>query len=78
MATKLLLSLSGLEKHRSEFILCFDGLLKQSRPGSEYSRLHLKAYPPDRRLLCLYGTLGVPKAYKSAQAEHRKIVHQLC
>ena len=51
-----LLSLSGLEKHRSEFILCFDGLLKQSRPGSEYSRLHLKAYPPDRRL-CVYMVL---------------------
>jgi hypothetical protein len=52
-----LLSVHKLQKLRSEFILQFKGLLKQfSRPGFDCSELHLKAYPPDRRL-CVFTVL---------------------
>ena len=51
-----MLSVNKLQKLRSEFILQFKGLLKQSRPGFDCSELHLKAYPPDRRL-CVFTVL---------------------
>lgn len=51
-----LLSTVGLKKLRSEFIVQFDSLLKQSRPSFDCSRVHLKAFPPDRRL-CIYTVL---------------------
>jgi len=51
-----LLSTVGLKKLHSEFVVHFDSLLKQSRPGFDCSRVHLKAFPPDRRL-CIYTVL---------------------
>ena len=51
-----LLSVHNIKKLRSEFILQFTSLLKQSRPGFVCSLFHLKAYPPDRRL-CVYRVL---------------------
>ncbi|KAH3868108.1 hypothetical protein DPMN_031247 [Dreissena polymorpha] len=48
-----LLSVNKLIKEKSQFVVQFDSLLKQSRPGFDYSVLLLKCYPPDRRL-CVY------------------------
>ena len=50
------LSVTGIQKFSSEFILYVDGLLKQSRPGNVCSQLSFKAFPPDRRL-CVYFVL---------------------
>jgi hypothetical protein len=51
-----LLSVNKLEKLRSEFILQFKGILKQSRSGLDCSEFHLIAYPPYRRL-CVFTVL---------------------
>lgn len=48
-----MLSVTGLLKLKSEFVLKLDGLVKQSQPGKQFNALHFKAYPPDRRL-CVY------------------------
>lgn len=47
------ISVDNMVKLESEFVCKFDNLLKQSRPGVNFSILHLKSYPPDRRL-CTY------------------------
>ena len=46
----ILLSVNNVHKLSSEFVIEIDGLLKQSRPGYRNPHIHLKAYPPDRRL----------------------------
>lgn len=51
-----LLCIRDLRKSSSEFIVQFDELLKQSRHSFDCSSVHLKAYPPDRRL-CIYTVL---------------------
>ena len=51
-----LLTVSSLKKLNSKFVLYFDGLLKQSRPGHDFSFIELLSYPPDRRL-CVYTVL---------------------
>ena len=51
-----LLSVNSFTKFNSEFVFRFENVLKQSRPGFDYSVLRLKAYPPDRRL-CVYTVL---------------------
>ena len=48
-----LFTVKGYKKLPSEFIFICDSFLKQSRPGYSVSTLHLKSYPPDRRL-CVY------------------------
>ena len=47
-----LLSVYKLIKEKSQFIFQLDSLLKQSRPGFDFSVFKLKCYPPDRRLCC--------------------------
>ena len=54
--TLRLLSVNNMKKVKSEYIFTFDSLVKQSRPGFDYSVIHLKCYPPDRRL-CTYTVL---------------------
>lgn len=44
------LSYKQLKKSSSGYLLKFNSLLKQSRPGFDCSCLVLKSYPPDRRL----------------------------
>jgi len=51
-----LLTVKGYKKLPSEFIFQFDNFLKQNRPSYNVSSLHLKCYPPDRRL-CVYFVL---------------------
>jgi hypothetical protein len=51
-----LLSVNNMKKFSSQFVFKFDALLKQSRPGADFSTFVLKAYPPDRRL-CVYTVL---------------------
>ena len=51
-----LLSVNSFTKFNSEFVFRFENVLKQSRPGFDYSVLRLKAYPPNRRL-CVYTVL---------------------
>jgi hypothetical protein len=51
-----LLSVNNVHKLSSEFVIEIEGLLKQSRPGYRNPRIHLKAYPPDRRL-CVFTVL---------------------
>lgn len=48
-----LLTVSKLQKLKFQFVIYFDGLLKQSRPNYNVSFLKFEAYPPDRRL-CIY------------------------
>ena len=48
-----LLSVNNMVKGKDEFVFKFGSLLKQSRPGFKSASVHLKAYPPDRRL-CIY------------------------
>ncbi|XP_013394424.1 uncharacterized protein LOC106161898 isoform X1 [Lingula anatina] len=48
-----LLTVKNFKKLTSEYVFCCDGLIKQSRPGVHFSKVHLRAYPPDRRL-CVY------------------------
>lgn len=48
-----LLTVKSLKKSNLEFVIYFDGLLKQSRPGEHCYSMSFKAYPPDRRL-CIY------------------------
>lgn len=54
--TLQLLSVHKLKKLNSKFVLFFDGLLKQSRPGNDFSFIELFAFPPDRRL-CVFTVL---------------------
>lgn len=68
-----LLSVNDLKKLSSKFVLYFDGLLKQSRPGHEFSFIELCAYPPDRRL-CVYTVL---KEYLSRTKSVRKSTKKL-
>jgi hypothetical protein len=51
-----LLSVNNVHKLSSEFVIEIEGLLKQSRPGYRNPQIHLKAYPPDRRL-CVFTVL---------------------
>ncbi|CAG2245706.1 unnamed protein product [Mytilus edulis] len=51
-----LLNVNNVNKLKSEFVVETEGLLKQSRPGYRNPQVHLKAYPPDRRL-CVYTVL---------------------
>ena len=44
------LGVHSVKKLSSEFVFQYDGLIKQSRPGFKKTFLHMKAYPPDRRL----------------------------
>lgn len=62
------LIVSELQKLKSEFIFKVDGLLKQSRPGKDYSVFVVKAYPPDRRI-CPYFVL---KEYLDRTRDLRK------
>lgn len=48
-----MLTVNGLQKLKSEYVIQFGTLEKHARPGSFSSFLRLKAYPPDRRL-CVY------------------------
>lgn len=48
-----MLTVSNLQKLKSEFVFEIDGLVKQSRPGAAFPTLSFKAYPPDRRL-CIF------------------------
>jgi len=50
------LSIVGIQKLSSKFVVYFDGLLKQSRPSFTLTFIELEAYPPDRRL-CVYTVL---------------------
>ena len=50
------LSISNIQKLKSEYVLQIDGLLKQSRPGHDFSTLSFKAFPSDRRI-CVYFVL---------------------
>ena len=54
--TLQLLSVNNMKKCKAEYVFQFESLLKQSRPGHNYSVVHLKSYPPDRRL-CTYTVL---------------------
>ena len=63
-----LLSVNSMVKGKNEFIFEFTSLLKQSRPGFKLSPIHMKAYPPDRRL-CIYFVL---KEYLSRTKHLRK------
>ena len=47
------LTVNNMVKGKDEFVFEFSGLLKQSRPGFKCSPVHMKAYPPDRRL-CIF------------------------
>ena len=47
------LSVTNVQKLKTEFIVPIEGLLKQSRPGFTCKHLSFKAFPPDRRL-CIY------------------------
>ena len=51
-----LLSVNNVHKLSSEFVIEIEGLLKQSRPGYRNPQIHLKTYPPDRRL-CVFTVL---------------------
>ena len=51
-----LLSVNNVHKPSSEFVIEIEGLLMQSRPGYRNPQIHLKAYPPDRRL-CVFTVL---------------------
>lgn len=51
-----LLTVHSVNKLSSEFVIEIEGLLKQSRPGYKNPEIHLKAYPPDRRL-CVFTVL---------------------
>lgn len=44
------LKLSTMELKQGSATFCVDDVIKQTRPGSTGLMLHLKAYPPDRRL----------------------------
>ena len=48
-----LLNVHSVKKLRSEFVFKYDDLVKQSRPGFTNMFVHMKAYPPDRRI-CIY------------------------
>jgi len=50
------LSVTNVQKLKTEFIVPIEGLLKQSRPGFTCKHLSFKAFPPDRRL-CIYTVL---------------------
>jgi len=62
------LSIVGIQKLSSKFVVYFDGLLKQSRPSFTVTFIELEAYPPDRRL-CVYTVL---KEYLSRSKPVRK------
>ena len=51
-----LLTVKGIQKMKSEFIIYVDGLLKQSRPCFNIDCLKFSSFPPDRRL-CIYFVL---------------------
>lgn len=63
-----LLTIRNIEKKRSSFVLYFNGLLKQSRPGWSQDCIELFAYPIDRRI-CVYFVL---KEYLQRSARYRK------
>lgn len=48
-----LLNVHSVKKFSSEFVFQYDDLVKQSRPGYTNVFVHMKAYPPDRRI-CIY------------------------
>ncbi|WAR23039.1 hypothetical protein MAR_036708 [Mya arenaria] len=51
-----LLNFKCYKKLKSEYVLQFNGHLKQSRPGHNVDCVLFRAYPPDRRL-CIYTVL---------------------
>ncbi|XP_053406385.1 uncharacterized protein LOC123525594 [Mercenaria mercenaria] len=69
-----LLSINNMNKSSSQFVFKFDSLLKQSRPGADFSVFVLKAYPPDRRL-CVYTVLKeYLKRTKVIRDQHKKLL----